>query len=258
MKEDIDMMKENDCSIAGAIPCHRHAASERAQEMDLAEFGRAIGHKSRVAMLQALMGGKALSASELSWHADVTNQTATSHLNELVNTGLLYRRKCGRFHYYELSSKEVASIIEQLALAVPVNGRRDPGRSVKPELKKARFCYDHLAGELGVAISRILVDRGALTLEQDNFYLPEEEHAIYREIGIDLTEVRSKRRQLCPRCVDWTEKLPHVAGALGAAIAEKMVERKFIVRSRHDRSVRITKEGSSFLIGRLGLSSPFT
>ena len=68
--------------------------------MSIAEFGRVIGHESRVAMLQALMGGVALSASELAWHAGVTNQTATSHLNELVNAKLLYRRKCGRFHYY--------------------------------------------------------------------------------------------------------------------------------------------------------------
>lgn len=148
----------------------------------------------------------------------------------------------------------MASIIEQPASAVPENGGRVPRQSVKPELKKARFCYDHLAGELGVAISRILADKGALALEQNSFYLPEEEYAIYREIGVDLTEVRSKRRRLCPRCVDWTEKLLHVAGALGTAIAEKMVERKFIVRARHDRSVKITREGSSLLINRLGLS----
>ena len=250
-------MNESECRIAGTSARHGHPASQRAQDMGLVEFGRAIGHKSRVAMLQALMGGKALSASELSWHAGVTNQTATSHLNELVNAGLLYRRKCGRFHYYELSGEEVAAIIEQIASAVPVNGGRAPRRSVKPELKKARFCYDHLAGELGVEISRILVDRGALALEQDRFCLPEEENPIYREIGVDLAEVRSRRRQVCPRCVDWTERLPHVAGALGAAIAEKMMERKFIVRDRNDRSVKITREGGSFLIGKLGLSPSF-
>ncbi len=144
----------------------------------------------------------------------MTNQTATSHLNELVNAGLLYRRKCGRFHYYELSSEEVASLIEQISSAVPVNGGRIPRRNVKPELKKVRFCYDHLAGELGVEISRVLVDMGALTLEQDSFRLPDSDHPVYREIGVDLDEVRSKKRLLCPRCLDWTEKLPHVAGAL--------------------------------------------
>ena len=225
--------------------------------MSIAEFGRAIGHKSRVAMLQALMGGKALSASELAWHAGVTNQTATSHLNELVKVGLLFKRKCGRFHYYELSSEEVASIIEQIASGVAANGARNPRRSVKLELKKARLCYDHLAGELGVEITRVLVDMGALIMRQDSFHLPTDEHPVYREIGIDLDEARSKRRQLCPRCVDWTERLPHVAGAVGAAIAEKMIERKFIAQSRDDRSVVVSRTGRVFLVDKLGFRPSF-
>lgn len=225
--------------------------------MSIAEFGRAIGHESRVAMLQALMGGKALSASELAWYAGVTNQTATSHLNELVKADLLYRRKCGRFHYYEISGESVASTIEQIATGIPGTGDRGTTRYVKPELKKARFCYDHLAGELGVEISRVLVQIGALTLYQDSFHLPEKEHPIYPTIGVDLDEIRKCRRQLCPRCLDWTERLPHVAGAVGAAIAGSLVESKFIVRSRNDRSVTIARPGRLFLIDKLGFSPSF-
>ncbi len=225
--------------------------------MSIADFGRVIGHESRVAMLQALMGGVALSASELAWHAGVTNQTATSHLNELVNAKLLYRRKCGRFHYYEINGDSVASTIEKIASGIPVKDGRDFRRNVKPELKKARFCYDHLAGELGVEISRILVQIEALVLYQDSFHLPETEHPIYRTVGIDLSEIRKSRRLLCPRCVDWTERLPHVAGAVGAAIAAKMVESGFIVRSRNERSVKITRSGRFFLIDKLGLSASF-
>lgn len=221
--------------------------------MSLAEFGRAIGHKSRVAMLHALMGGKALSATELAWHANITQQTASSHLNELVKANLLHRRKCGRFHYYELSGEEVASLIEQLACDVTSNNDRGPGRPVKKELQTARYCYDHLAGELGVAISRRLVEIGALILDRDSYWLPETEHPIYRELGVNLGSVRKRKRKLCPRCLDWTERLPHVAGALGASIAGKMLERGFIVRSRHDRSVAITKVGMLFLAERLGL-----
>lgn len=225
--------------------------------MDIAEFGRVIGHESRVAMLQALMGGIALSASELAWHAGVTNQTATSHLNELVNAKLLYRRKCGRFHYYEINGDSVASTIEKIASGIPMKDSRDFRRNVKPELKKARFCYDHLAGELGVEISRILVQIEALILYQDSFHLPGTEHPIYRTIGVDLGEIRKSRRQLCPRCLDWTERLPHVAGAVGAAIATKLVESGFIIRSRNDRSVNITRLGRYFLIDTLGLSPSF-
>ena len=222
--------------------------------MEIAEFGRVIGHESRVAMLQALMGGKALSASELAWHAGVTNQTASSHLNELVKAELLYRRKCGRFHYYEINGASVASYIEQIASGIPIKNGDDFRRNVKPELKKARFCYDHLAGKLGVEISRILVQVGALTLCQDSFHLPEKDHAIYRSIGVNLDEIRQSKRLLCPRCVDWTERLPHVAGALGAAIAGSLMERKYIIRSRSDRSVAITRSGRLFLTDRLGIS----
>ncbi len=229
----------------------------RQEDTSLAEFGRAIGHRSRVAMLQALMGGRALPAKELACHAEVTSQTATSHLNELTNAGLLYRRRCGRFHYYELYGEEVASLVEQLASSVPPNGGRKPRRGVTPELKRARFCYDHLAGELGVAISRRLVEVGALFLDRDTFLLPEMGHPIYGEIGVDLDQARSRKRRLCPRCVDWTERLPHVSGAVGAAIAAKLVERRHVTRSRHDRSVAITKTGVTFLVDRLGLSPSF-
>ena len=225
--------------------------------MEIAEFGRVIGHESRVAMLQALMGGKALSASELAWHAGVTNQTASSHLNELVKAELLFRRKCGRFHYYEINGASVASNIEQIASGIPIKNSNDFRRNVKPELKKARFCYDHLAGQLGVEFSRMLVQIEALTLYQDSFHLPEKDHVIYRSIGVNLDEVRQSKRLLCPRCVDWTERLPHVAGALGAAIAGKLMERKFIVRSRNDRSVAITRSGRSFLTDTLGMSPSF-
>ena len=222
--------------------------------MEIAEFGRVIGHESRVTMLQALMGGKALSASELAWHAGVTNQTASSHLNALVEAELLYRRKCGRFHYYEINGASVASNIEQIASGIPIKNGNDFRRNVKPELKKARFCYDHLAGQLGVEFSRMLVQIEALTLYQDSFHLPEKDHVIYRSIGVNLDEVRQSKRLLCPRCVDWTERLPHVAGALGAAIAGKLMERKFIIRSRNDRSVAITRSGRSFLTDTLGMS----
>ena len=116
----------------------------------------------------------------------MTNQTITSHFNELVNAKLLYRRNCGRFHYYEINGDAVASATEKIASEIPVTDSRDFRRKAKPELKKARFCYDHLAGEPGVEISRMLVKIEALILYQDSFHLPETEHPIYRTISIDL------------------------------------------------------------------------
>ncbi len=222
--------------------------------MPLAKFGKALGHKSRVAILQALMGGVALPAKELAWHANVTNQTASSHLSELVNAGLLFRRKCGRFHYYELYDEEVASLVEHVSTSIPTGDVQEFRRSVKLELRRARVCYDHLAGQVGVAISKRLVELGALTLERDSYLLPDFQHPVYREFGIDLGEVRSRKRRLCPRCLDWTERLPHVAGALGAAICARMIERNHVIRSRDDRSLTISDAGYAFLVSRLGMS----
>ncbi len=222
--------------------------------MSLVAFGKVVGHKSRVAILEVLMGGESLSASELAYRAGITNQTASSHLNQLVKANLLHRRKCGRFHYYQIINETVASFIEQVVCGSPVKDGCCDRHAVKTELKKARFCYDHLAGELGVGISHSLVTMGALILDQASFHLPEREHHIYQQIGINLNSIRTKRRQLCLCCTDWTESFPHVAGALGAAIAGKLVEQKFIIRSRNDRSVAITRSGRSFFVDTLKLS----
>lgn len=221
--------------------------------MELAEFGRLIGQESRVSILLALMGGKALPAGELAYRAGVANQTASSHLNELVRNGLIRMRKCGRCHYYELASGEVAALMENLARDLPVQEKRSKPYRIKPELKRARFCYDHLAGELGVAIAQGLVAKGALFMDEESFRLPDKGHEIYESIGMDMTLVRSKKRKLCPRCIDWSERLPHVAGSFGAVFAEKMLEHGFVRRSRDDRSVSVTKAGWDFFVNVLNL-----
>lgn len=221
--------------------------------MDLVEFGRMIGHESRVQILLALMGGKALPAGELAFRAGVTNQTASSHLNDLQRAGMITKRKCGRFHYFEISSNEFANILEALAVNLPKPKTQDAKSAISPNLKKARLCYDHLAGEVGVAISDRLVQVGALVLQEDRYALPKDGHPIYDSLVIDLNAVVSKRRKTCPRCLDWSERLTHVAGSLGAAIADELLTRKFIVRSRDDRSVSVTDSGVSFLCSVLGL-----
>ena len=223
--------------------------------MELTEFGRLIGQESRVSILMALMGGTALSASELAYRSGVTNQTASSHLNELARGGLIRMRKCGRYHYYELANGEIAALIEKLACNLPVNERQAKRLHIKPELRKARFCYDHLAGELGVAISQALIAKGALFLDEESFRLPDSGHPVYDTIGIDLVAVRSKKRKLCPRCIDWSERLPHVAGSLGAAIAGKMLDLSYVVRSRNDRSATITPAGREFFREVLNLDA---
>ena len=223
-------------------------------EMDLIEFGRMIGHESRVQILLALMGGKALPAGELAYRAGVSSQTASSHLNDLQNAGMIKVRKCGRFRYFEIAGNELASLLEGLAVNLPDRTHPKLQSPIAPNLKKARFCYDHLAGELGVAVSERLVHVGALELRDDGYSLPQGGHPIYKKLGIDLAEVISKRRKTSPRCVDWSERLPHVAGSLGSAIASQLLDRNYICRSRDDRSVSVSDEGVLFLTITLGLN----
>lgn len=214
--------------------------------MELVEFGRLIGHDSRVQIMLALMGGKALPAGELAYRAGVTCQTATSHLNDLQSSGMIKKRKCGRFNYFEIASKEIASTIENLAVNLPTAKTKNSKYSIEPHIKKARFCYDHLAGELSIAISEKLIEIGALSLKTDAYSIPVSGHPIYEQIGIDLDIVNSRRRKTSPRCVDWSERLPHVAGSLGFSIANQFINQKYIERSRNDRSVHITKKGLKF------------
>ena len=224
--------------------------------MNLVEFGRMIGHESRVQILLALMGGKDLPAGELAYRAGVSNQTASSHLNDLQNAGMIKKRKCGRFHYFEIASNELANILEGLAVNLPDQNSRARQSSIAPNLKTARLCYDHLAGELGVGLSQRLVQMGALDLHDDSYTLPPGGHPIYEKIGIDLAAVASKRRKTSPRCVDWSERLPHVAGSLGSEIANQLLARDYIIRSPDDRSVSISDEGIVFFKDAFGLEYP--
>lgn len=222
--------------------------------MNLVEFGRIISHESRVSMLLALMGGKALPAGELAYRAGVSNQTTSSHLRELEECGMVRMRKCGRFRYFELASDEIAAMLEKLAVDLPKNIRAAPDYSpVAPSLKRARFCYDHLAGELGVAISSRLLDIGALQLGDDAFEISPAEHPIFEALGVDLDLVRKKKRKLSPRCLDWSERVPHVAGALGCAIAERFVELGYVSRSRDDRTAIISDKGTAFFQETFGI-----
>jgi len=223
--------------------------------MDLTEFGRMIGHESRLRILVALMGGKALPAGELSFRAGVSNQTASSHFSDLQNAGMIKVRKCGRFNYYEIADQRLVSILEGFAVDLSGLTSPSPQSSIAPDLKKARLCYDHLDGELGVVVSKSLAQMGALILRDDRCELPKDGHAIYNRIVIDLGAVTSKRRKICPRCLNWSERLPHVAGSLGAAIADQMLVRGFIRRSKNDRSVSVSDEGVVFFQDTLGIDS---
>ena len=221
--------------------------------MHLIEIGKVLASTSRVKMLASLMGGQALPASELAFRAGISNASASEHLALLQRSGLVVVRRCGRHRYYELKDESVGRVLEQLAGISPQIGKEK--LSTVPEgLRKARFCYDHLAGEIGVKITDALVSNGAISPVGKDYVLSSEAPEALVSLGVDLPTLRGSKRYFARQCIDWSERRPHVAGALGAAIASRMLELDWIVRSRNDRSVDLTEAGRAGLRAWLNLN----
>jgi len=201
-------------------------------------------------MLHALMDGRALTASELARAAGVTPQTASDHLARMVAAGLVGVSQQGRHRYHRLASPAVARMIEsvmQVAFStdavkhLPLTGPRDAA------LRLARTCYDHLAGRLGVAIADALAENGHIELTADSGLVTRSGARLLRRIGIDLASLATTRggraRVLCRPCLDWSERRPHLAGALGAALCTLSLQQDWIRRRKDTRAVLITPMG---------------
>jgi DNA-binding transcriptional ArsR family regulator len=215
---------------------------------DLAGVARLIGEPARAAMLDALLGGPR-PAGELAAAATVGRAAASEHLARLRDGGLVVVERDGRRRVFSLASPRVAAALESLsALAAPPS----PGRSLRAAvradaLRAGRTCYDHLAGRLGVALADGLHARGWLAEDDGGWIVTADGEAGLRDwLGIDVGALRAGRRPLVRRCLDWTERRDHVAGAVGAALAAGFAERGLTVRGA-GRSVRLTRRGETAL-----------
>jgi DNA-binding transcriptional ArsR family regulator len=211
---------------------------------DLAEIAALIGEPTRVVMLWSLCGGQTRPASELAFYANVSAQNASSHLARLVEAGLLAVEARGRHRFYRLAGAEVAHAIEALAALAPSAKEiiNLPSRQT-PDLKYARACYDHLAGRVAVEICAALENKGYLAPVGAEFEVTRKGEKLFHDLGIDLSELRQQRRAFARQCQDWSERRPHIAGALGAAMLEQMFQRGWIARIRSSRVLRVTAKG---------------
>lgn len=210
----------------------------------MASVGAMVGSPARANMLAALFDGRALTASELSRIARVSAATGSEHLAKLAAAGLVVREREGRHRYYRLAGPQVAEALEPLA---HLAARPTPMRAPSPELRalrRARLCYDHLAGTLGVAITGAMVERGWLVPAGKDFELTAGGEAFCAGLGIDARAARAKRRMFARKCLDWSERRPHLAGALGAALAEAALARGWVARAGGRRHVSISPEGA--------------
>jgi len=222
-----------------------------ANNAQFAEVAALAGDPARAGMLHALMDGRALTASELARVAGITPQTASSHLARMITAGLLAVEKQGRHRYHRLASPAVAAMMEsimQVASRLEPTGRRLVVGPRDAALRAARTCYDHLAGRLGVALSDAMVRAGHLELASDAGLVTDAGIGWFGRLGIDLDALqvgRGKRpgRILCRPCLDWSERRPHLAGALGAALCQHCFDRGWIRRIDATRAVLITPRG---------------
>ena len=204
-----------------------------------------IADSSRAAMLWSLLGGESRPASELAMLANVSPQTASNHLRLLVEAGFLKATSAGRNKFYRLAGAPVAAALESLAGAVRGSGARAEGvvQHTAPELVFARTCYDHLAGELSVALLRSLTERSYLRPQAKDFHLTTAGEDFLRHLGVDVSAARASRRRFAYACLDWSHRVPHLGGALAAALLDWMTHARLIARIRNGRAIRLTDLG---------------
>jgi DNA-binding transcriptional ArsR family regulator len=212
-------------------------------EESLESFAKIIGDATRIRMLQLLMEGRALTAKELAYGARVEPATATQHLRRLQEGGLVSVKIQGRHKYFKPASSLVAELMELLMVLAPDQEGRAVGPRVEEPLRRGRICYDHLAGELGIGITEALVKQGILRKEADAFALTRRGADWFAGLGIDVDAARALRRKLAATCLDWSERRDHLGGALGAALAERLVDLGWIARKRNSRAVMVTETG---------------
>jgi DNA-binding transcriptional ArsR family regulator len=223
-------------------------------DADVAGIAGLLADQARVAMLDALLDGRALSAGELARRARVTAPTASAHLRRLLDGGLLGVQAQGRHRYYRLAGPAVAEAMEALSVIAPARPVRSLRQSQQAQaLRFARTCHDHLAGAVGVAVADALVRVGALRPVGDRDYdLTARGTELLGGLGVDVAGVRRQRRAFARRCLDWTERSPHLSGALGAALLVCLLDLDWLVGGRVPRGLVLTDAGRHGLLRAFG------
>lgn len=223
----------------------------------LAEIAALMGDVARANILSALMDGRALTASELAWHGGVAPQTASGHLAKLCTANLIAVTRQGRHRYYRLAGPEVAQAIEGLMAVASFGPKRYRPVGPKDEaLRQARTCYDHLAGRLGTALADALTTKQYIVLSESAGVLTDDGQRFISCFGIDIGNGRGASRAVCRTCLDWSERRPHLAGRLGAALCSRIFELGWVERIRDSRALTVTPAGRQGLREAFGIEEP--
>src|SRR3954468_12600793 len=218
---------------------------------NLVEVAALVGDTARATMLNALMGGQWLTATELAYCANVSRSTASGHLSKLVAARLLTVTHKRRFSYYRIASPLVATMLESIKVvaAIELPPRRLPRSANEDALRFARSCYDHLAGQVGVAVTDSLVAMGHIVLTEEGGEVTSSGGRFLSSFGVDL--LPQTRRIFCQPCLDWSERRYHLKGLVGARILDRLLDLGWLKRVSGSRALQLTSSG------RAGLSEIF-
>lgn len=210
---------------------------------NIAVVANLIGDNARAKMLTALLGGKALTATELALEADIMPATASSHLAKLLSGDLVCVRKQGRHKYFQLKDHAVAELLEQLLSISAATSRHIATGPADRTLRQARVCYDHLAGETAVALYDSLLAQQLITEQLHEPALTVKGESFFQQIGADLPRLSATKRPLCKTCLDWSERRSHLAGSLGQWILADVFSKNWASREPDSRAICFTAKG---------------
>jgi DNA-binding transcriptional ArsR family regulator len=222
---------------------------------NMVEVAALVGDTARATMLAALMSGQSLTGSELAYLACISRPTASEHLAKLVEARLIGVTRKRRFNYYRIASPLVAAMLESIKVvaAIEVPPRYQP-RSLRDDaLRFARTCYDHLAGQVAVAIADALVARGYIVLDEDGGEVTPAGALFLADFGADLQPPSRSRRIFCRPCLDWSERRYHIAGQVGAEICRCCLQRGWFAREHDSRTLRLMPAGRAALFDTFGV-----
>jgi DNA-binding transcriptional ArsR family regulator len=226
---------------------------------NIARIASLLGDPARADVLTALLTDRALTATELASIAGVTKQTMSAHLSKLLDAALVEVDQQGRHRYFRLANEDVAGLLESLmGVAFRTGAVRLLSSPREPALRKARVCYDHLAGEFGVAAYEALLRHGAFEMSRDELRLSKSGVDWFRDFGIDTDAAARQRRTFCRPCMDWSERRHHLAGSLGAALLSRLQDLKWAAREKNSRVIRFTPGGQRAFRELFNMSSDLT
>jgi DNA-binding transcriptional ArsR family regulator len=211
--------------------------------LDIAAVAALVGDPARANILCALLDGRALTASELAYAAHITPQTASGHLGKLSAARLIVPAQQGRHRYFRLSGRHVAAMLESISAVAAIAPPRLRPIRIDDTMRTARMCYDHLAGRLGVMLADALSEQQHIEFSDDGGVVTPSGEVFLAKLGIDLSGARKSKRLFCRPCLDWSERRPHLAGAVGALLATRLMDLDWIKRKRDTRAIAITPIG---------------